>query len=134
MFKNFLKYCTDVYILLAVPRWRFIKILAHKSLKKWTFVRKSGGFFNFCCTYGLIKSVGLYASIQYGKVKTNSSWFWGYRFFSIFFFVMAIGRIKISICNVNFTYYFNIVFYIWHYAFEKKHNRIFWAFCDLGYR
>ena len=33
---------------------------------------------------------------------------------------MAIGRIKISICNVNFTYYFNIVFYIWHYAFEKN--------------
>ena len=30
-----------------------------------------------------------------------------------------------TICNVNFTYYFDIVFYIWHYAFEKKHNRIF---------
>ena len=38
-----------------------------------------------------------------------------------------------TICNVNFTYHFDIVFYIWHYAFEKKNNRIFWAFCDLGY-
>jgi len=50
------------------------------------------------------------------------------------FQIMATGRINVSICNVNFTYYFNIVFYVWYYAFENKHNRIFWAFCDLGYR
>ena len=67
LFKNFFKYRIDVYKLLAVPRWRFIEILAHKSLKKWTFVPKSGGLFKFCCTDGLIKSEGLYASIEYGK-------------------------------------------------------------------
>ena len=30
------------------------------------------------------------------------------------------ANIMVSICNVNFTYYFNIVFYIWYYAFEKN--------------
>ena len=48
-------------------QFRFIEILVHKRMKKWTFVPKSGGLFKFCCTDGLIKSEGLYASIQYGK-------------------------------------------------------------------
>ena len=64
MFKNFLKYA---YKLPAVQRWRFIEILVHKRMKKWTFVPKSGGLFKFCRLDGLIKSEGLYASIEYGK-------------------------------------------------------------------
>ena len=67
MFKNFLKYRSHAYKLPAVPRWRFIEILVHKRMKKWTFVPKSGGLFKFCCTDGLIKSEGLYASIEYEK-------------------------------------------------------------------
>ena len=48
------------------------------------------------------------------------------------FKIMVIGRINVSICNVNFTYYFNIVFYIWHYAFEKNIIEYFGLFVTLG--
>ena len=44
---------------------KILPIKASKTIKKWNFGPKSGGLFKFCCTGGLIKSGGLYASIQY---------------------------------------------------------------------
>ena len=56
---------------MRVSRWRFIENFAHKSLKKppkasksELLVQKSGGLFKYCCTGGLIKSGGSYASIR----------------------------------------------------------------------
>ena len=56
---------------MRVSRWRFIENFAHKSLKKpqkasksGLLVQKNGGLFKYCCTGGLIKNGGLYASIR----------------------------------------------------------------------